>query len=88
MTSRITEKDLAATVRRLNETTKSPTAYGDSNGSHIGHYHISHAYGGVSLHRTCSTGGAINDVFRCGHVTKRDLYNRIHAMLAGLEAAV
>jgi hypothetical protein len=50
----------------------------------IGNYHISRSYGGVSLHHTMNEAGGIRDVFGCGHVTKRDLYNRIHALINGL----
>ena len=45
-----------------------------------GAYNLSYAYGGVSLHKYIKPGStAVNDVFRCGHVPKRDLYNRIQA---------
>jgi hypothetical protein len=45
-----------------------------------GAYHLSYAYGGVSLHQYIKPGStAIHDTFRCGHVPKRDLYNRIQA---------
>lgn len=89
MTSRITDRDLEKAVARLNAATGSPMEYSAPGKmpAYIGHYHISGAYGGVSLHRTCTEGGGVNDVFSCGHVTKRDLYVRIHAMLAGIEVA-
>jgi len=54
----------------------------------IGHYHISGAYGGVCLHRTDNENGGVTDVFNCGHVPKRDLYNRMRAYLEGIERAV
>ena len=53
----------------------------------IGHYHISGAYGGVCLHRTDNENGGVTDVFNCGHVPKRDLYNRMRAYLEGIERA-
>ena len=30
-------------------------------------------------------GGGVRDVFSCGHVTKRDLYNRMSAYLVACE---
>lgn len=89
--NRITEKDLQATVDRINRVTGSPTEGYTKDGNkftaNVGHYHLSFAYGGVSLHRMGNIHGGISDVFRCGHTTKRDLYERMHAFLAGLETA-
>ncbi len=88
---RITEKDLQAVVDRINRITGSPMipyARDDSIGRHvaqIGNYHISHTYGGVCLHRMVTTGGGVSSVLGGGHVPKRDLYDRMHAYLAGLE---
>jgi hypothetical protein len=88
---RITEKQLQAIVDRINRITKSPeTAWTKvSDGkitANIGNYHLSHAYGGVCLHRIMSDGGGVHDIFRCGHIPKRDLANRMWAYLAGLES--
>lgn len=86
---RITEKHLKSVVDRINRVTNSPlesyTRDGDKLTANIGNYHIDFAYGGVSLDRMVSPGGGVSDVFRCGHVTKRELYNRMHAFLEGLE---
>ena len=49
-----------------------------------GHYEISGAYGGYNLHRICNEGGGVENVFGCGHVPARDLYNRMRAYLEGL----
>ncbi len=88
--NRITEKDLKATVDRINRATDSPIESVQKTGTQyewqIGNYHLSFAYGGVSLHRVVGVSGGVSDVFRCGHTTKRDLYERMHAFLAGLEA--
>ena len=46
-------------------------------------FHLSWAYGGVSLHQMCEDGTGIKDVFSCGHVSKRELYNRITAFAEG-----
>lgn len=87
--NRITEKQLNNAVLVLNQLTKSPIAtyVKDKKGkykSQIGNFHLSYAYGGVSLHRICNDGGGIDDVFRCGHVPKRELWNRIQSMIVGL----
>ncbi len=50
----------------------------------IGSYQLSYAYGGVSLHKVLSEHGAIRDVFNCGHIPKKDLYNRICAYRIGM----
>jgi len=87
MTSRITEKDLAAVVARINRTTGSPSEPYVGNTEQVGNYHISHAYGGVSLHRMVGTGGGVSDVFGRGHVPKRELYECMHAFLRGFDTA-
>jgi len=72
---RVTEAQLKAICARINEATNSPgepyTKDGDRMRANIGNYHISHAYGGVSLHRMCNEHGGICDVFSCGHIPKR-----------------
>lgn len=88
---RITEKHLQAVCDRINRATNSPMeAYTrGEDGRHtanIGCYHLSHAYGGVALHRMHNQGGGAQDVFG-GHVPKRDLAERMYAFLKGLEAA-
>lgn len=85
--SRITEKDLEAVVDRINRVTSSPPAsyVKDVDGklvAQVGNYHLSYAYGGVSLHRMVEGGGETN-VFRCGHVPKRELYVMMQAFLDG-----
>jgi hypothetical protein len=97
MTTRITQKDLDAVVSRINRVTQSPDTYSteiysteDTAVKHkinIGHYHISYAYGGVSLVRTCNEGGGVRTVSFGGHTTKRALYMQMQAYLAGLEDA-
>jgi len=88
---RIRQSDLEYLAGLINQTTNSPmeTLTRDEAGkltANIGNYYISGAYGGVSLHRNVNLHGACTDVFNCGHVPKRDLYNRMRAYLAGLEA--
>lgn len=86
---RITDKNLDGLAATLNRITDSPmTAYtrGEDGKSraNIGHYHISHAYGGVCLHRMCNEGGGVTTPLSSGHVRKRALYDAMHAYLAGL----
>ena len=89
---RITESDLEGLVRDINKLTNSPQepySWGENKQLHPNGncYHLSATYGGVSLHRMCNDGAtAIRDVFSCGHVPKRDLYNRMRSFLVGLEA--
>lgn len=50
----------------------------------IGGYLLDYAYGGVSLYEVINEHGGVNDVFSCGHVPKRELFNRICAYLKGM----
>lgn len=97
---RITDKNLQAVVDRINRETGSPmlsydapkteaehAMYRGGKVAQIGNYHLYHAYGGVALHRMVSNGGGVEDVLRMGCVPKRELYNAMHAFLAGLDAA-
>lgn len=89
---RITLKHLQPMVDRLNRITGSPaeTWTNDADGkliAQIGCYHLSRAYGGVSLHRMVTEGGGVSDVLYCGHVPMRDLYNRISAYICGIQDA-
>jgi hypothetical protein len=92
MTSRNTDRDLKAVVDRINRVTNSPAEpyTKDEAGrmrAQVGNYHLSHAYGGVCLHRMHNEGGAVTTPINSGHVTKRELYNLMHAFLNGLEAS-
>lgn len=91
MPQRITDKQLDALAKRINEVTGSPLQswVRDENGKNVaqvGNYHISHAYGGVCLHRMSNTGGGVTTVLGYGHCPKRELFEKMHAFLAGLEA--
>lgn len=88
---RITISHLQAVCDRINRATGSPLqpyVKGNDGTHHAqpGCYHLSRAYGGVSLHRMVTDGGGVSDVFGCGHVPARDLANRMHAFLAGIDA--
>ncbi len=80
---RITEKFLNARVALLNFTFKKKGHY-DEKGAFV----LSHAHGGVSLHRYTGNYGAVSDVFNCGHIPKRQLNDLIGAYLVGIGDAV
>ena len=87
----VTIKFLKAQVEHLNREMNLPLVpyirEGDKLVAQIGNYHLSGAYGGYALNKMVTDGGGISSVFRCGHVTKRDLSARISAMIAGINAA-
>lgn len=90
MAERITDKMLEARVKRLNEVTNSPLEYMtvQPDGSrliNIGHHHLSHAYGGVCVHRTTNTSGGVRTPIISYHTTKRELFGLINAYLDGYE---
>lgn len=88
--NRITDKDLQYAIDRLNRATDSPmtpyTKRADGTcEANIGNFHLSHAYGGVSVHRMQSSSGGVTTPITAGHVPKRELYNCLHAFIAGFE---
>jgi hypothetical protein len=88
---RITQKDLEGAVRRINIITHSPLeSYSKSKDgkyvAKIGNYHLSYAYGGVTLHRMNNSSGGVTDPLRVGYVSKKELYTALHSFIAGLES--
>lgn len=86
---RITDKNLQAVVDRINRTLGTPMEpwTRDAEGhtkANIGNFHLSHAYGRVSLERMMNLGGGVTRIL--GSCTKRELYNEMFAFLAGIEA--
>lgn len=80
---------LQARVGWLNDLTKQPKApYTRGRDgklkANIGNYHLSHAYGGVNLCQMVSEGGGVRTIFSCGHIPKRELFNRICAYYDGI----
>lgn len=77
-------------VSYLNSITRQPPAtYSKRKGvlkANIGNYHLTQGYGGVCLSQVASPSGGTFDVFRCGHVSKRELYNRLYSYIQGYEA--
>jgi len=86
MTIRVTEKHLQAIVDRLNRITNSPAAPYIEGKAQIGNYHLSHAYGGVCLHRMFNDGGGVSSPLSTGHITKRELQGLLHAFISGIES--
>ena len=86
---RISRKDLEYFVNELNLLTNSPLKpYEQIDGKligQIGNYHLYGAYGATALHQTMNNGGGVNEVF--GLSTKRELYNKIRAMIKGIDLA-
>ena len=82
---RINTSDLEILVKRLNNITNSPEAYMTDGKCNIGHYCLSWAYGGVQLQRVCTDGGGITNVLGGGYCTKRELFEKMHAFISGIE---
>lgn len=81
--SRISERDLAPVVARINRVTGSPQSYKRDGVIQVGHYHLDNAYGAWRLARIDNEGGAVYAV--TNFCSKRELYHLMHAYLAGLE---
>ena len=77
---RITQRDLEIKVDRLNRM----AGFDNPKYSTIGAYCLDYAYGGVALHRYVNEHGGVTDIFRQGHMPKRELYNLICAYETGL----
>tara|TARA_R110000868_G_scaffold274053_1_gene533296 strand:+ start:86 stop:355 length:270 start_codon:yes stop_codon:yes gene_type:complete len=85
MNQRITDKQLDSLCEYLNTITNSPQAPWANGRANVGNYHISHAYGGVCLHRHVNMGGGVHSPITHSHVPKRELYNLMHAYIKGLQ---
>ena len=83
--NRVTEKDLQAIVDRINRITGSPSAPYIDGKAQIGNYHLSHAYGGVALHRMHNENGGVSSPLSTGHIPKRELAALMYAFINGLE---
>ena len=81
---RITEKHLQAKIDYLNKITNSPAASYIDGKAQIGNYHLSHAYGGVCLHRMYNDGGGVSSPLSTGHIPKRELAGLLDAFIAGI----
>ena len=89
---RIGKQELNQIVESLNVAFGYPTKpYTREDGKlkpNANNFHLSWAYGGVSLHQMSDKPGCtgIKDVFSCGHISKRDLYERIRSYALGYNA--
>lgn len=87
---RITIKRLETLIHRLNTLTgENPEPYtrGEDGRwrANVGTYTLSRAYGGVQLERMHSEGGGVTAPLGIGHTSNRDLWERVHAMIRGIE---
>ena len=83
--NRVTEKQLQAVCDRLNRITNSPMQPYVDGKAQPGNYHLSHAYGGVCLHRMFNEGGGVSSPLSIGHVSKRELAALMYAYISGIE---
>ena len=87
--NRITVSNLEAVVARINRVMGTPsepyTRNGDKFTANIGNYHLSGAYGGYALHRMHNDGGGVQTIIG-GYSPKRELYEKMHVFLTGVEA--
>jgi hypothetical protein len=88
---RVTEKELDGIVARINRITGNPeTSYTKSAegkySQNAGNYHLSWAYGGVTLHQMLESGS--RDVLGCGYVSKRELRDQMYAFIHGLSTGL
>ena len=86
--TRITEKNLDARANVLNSLFKvNPIPYiftGQSMRSNEGTFLISKGYGGYCLERISNNVGGVRDVFRCGHIPARQLFDLMGAYIYGI----
>ena len=87
---RITNKDIKASLNRLNsalgrELEPYSKREDGTYKANIGNFHEYSAYGMVGLHEMSNDGGGVRSHGGLG--TKRELYERIHSMMDGIELA-
>jgi len=87
--TRMTIKCLEAKVEYLNKLTDNPltpwTRTADKFEANIGNYHLDSAYGGWELVQMQTSGGGITAPLSTGHVSKRELAEKLDAFISGLE---
>ena len=86
---RVSIKQLESLVTHLNEITNSPLDYNDKTSkkfkANIGHYTLSGAYGGYELQRIMNHGGGVETPLYTGHIPKRELFDKIHIFIKGIQ---
>lgn len=91
---RITVSDLEAVVRRINRVmngTDQHEPWERVDGTlraNVGVFYLDGAYGGYDLYRMVNESGGVDDVLRCGHRPKRELYDLMHAYLRGITSGI
>ena len=87
---RITKSMLDLKVNQLNRQLNRPiTPWIRINGKligNVGNFHAAEGFKGFCLHEVTTETGCVQDVFSSGDITKRDLFNRVAAMITGIEA--
>lgn len=84
MSNRITQQQLESLADHLNNLLDRPRQPHGPDGANVGNFHISYANGGACLHTMSNKGGAVSDTLGCGHIPKRELYNRMDALARGV----
>ena len=82
--NRVTESELQSIVDRINRICGTPDKPYVNGNSQVGNYHLGFAYGGVELQQMENESGGVRTPLGCGHVTKRELRDRMHAFISGL----
>ena len=86
--NRVTESELKSLVDYLNQITNQPAEqYAEVDGKYranVGNYHLSFAYGGVTLHQMVNDGGGVTTPLGGGYFTKRELAAKLRAFIAGI----
>jgi hypothetical protein len=89
MSNQTTIKMLESRVNMLNGALNQPTEYWDKSSArpchNVGHYYVGQAYGAYRLEQIASGTGAARDISPSG--TKREIWDYVTAMIAGVEAA-
>lgn len=84
---RITRKHLEAAAKRINILMRTPLDYMTNGKVNVGHYGITESNGGFCLVKITNEGGGEACIVTGGHIPARDLYNRVWAFIAGINAA-
>lgn len=87
MSNRITIRNLENLLNHLNDLTNSPKTYRNptTNIINVGHFTLSGAYGGYTLHRVGNTSGGVSAPLNTGYISKRELFNAIWIYIRGFE---
>lgn len=88
---RITLAQLEGAVKRLNQVLNRPIepyTRGEDGKyrANLGNIHLSGAYGGYQVQEMASDGGGVRSLTP-GYAPKREIYNRVQAMIAGANMA-